>query len=269
MRHVQFARYPAGEMFHGLLDWCWSVRWDLHLGFRHEQRVLSHPGVNISVGNPPPDGPQPPPGPYRLRCVVNGVNTGVSTRVLVGQGWNLAAKTTTGGFGAWVDDVKALNNRGVPATELLALDEPGLVAACAAVDLTEATVILQEHLGRLLEGRDPARIAQCREVARVADVAATDRGVRRVETLASLAGVTTRTLQRMFASCAGVSPTWVIRRFRLVDAAELVRLGEQVDWADVAGRLGYADQSHLVRDFTGTIGLTPAAYVRSVREQAQ
>jgi AraC-like DNA-binding protein len=70
-------------------------------------------------------------------------------------------------------------------------------------------------------------------------------------------------LQRMFLHYAGVPPTWVIRRYRLLEAAEAVREGKPVSWANVAADLGYADQAHLIRDFRAAIGQTPAAYADS------
>ena len=33
-----------------------------------------------------------------------------------------------------------------------------------------------------------------------------------------------------------------------------------MDWAALASDLGYADQAHLTRDFTVTIGVPPARY---------
>jgi len=33
--------------------------------------------------------------------------------------------------------------------------------------------------------------------------------------------------------------------------------GDPVDWAELAADLGYADQAHLTRDFTVTIGVSP------------
>ena len=53
----------------------------------------------------------------------------------------------------------------------------------------------------------------------------------------------------------GVSPKWVMRRARLHEAAERADSGEVVDWAALAADLGYADQAHLTRDFTATIGV--------------
>src|SRR5205814_5681308 len=82
----------------------------------------------------------------------------------------------------------------------------------------------------------------------------------RVGDQAASSGLSVRTLQRLFADYVGVSPKWVMRRARLHDAAERADGGEPVDWAALASDLGYADQAHLTRDFTVTIGVPPARY---------
>lgn len=264
LRNVALERHEPPPELAGLVDRFWSVRWKLAPGVVHRQDVVSQPGVNLSVGNPPPPGASPPPGPYPLRCVVNGVATNLAVRMLSGAGRNLAAKTTTGGFGAWVDDVAELTDRVVPASEVLGFRQ-AFAAEVAAAGATDGPRLLGAALVEALEARPPARIAQAREVAGVAAAAERHREIARVDQLAALAGVTPRTLQRTFASYAGVSPTWVIRRFRLIEAAELVRDGRSVAWAEVAAALGYADQSHLITDFRRTIGQTPEAYAREQR----
>ncbi|MDT7741068.1 MAG: hypothetical protein QOE59_146, partial [Actinomycetota bacterium] len=120
-------------------------------------------------------------------------------------------------------------------------------------------------LEEALDAADPALVVQAREVAAVARIAETDRDVRRLDDLATRAGVTPRALQRLFARHAGVSPTWVLRRYRLLEAAEAVRAGERVVWSEVASALGYADQAHLVREFRAALGRTPEAYARTLR----
>ena len=40
------------------------------------------------------------------------------------------------------------------------------------------------------------------------------------------------------------------------------RSGDDLDWAALAAELGFADQAHLTRAFTATIGVPPAAYAR-------
>lgn len=264
-RHVELQRCAPPPELAGLIDWFWSVHWEFRMGFTHRQDVVAQPGVNVSVGVAPGPGPDVERGPYPLRCTVTGVSTGMSTRMLTGVGWNVAAKSTTGGFGAWSDDVSALTDAVIAPVGLLDVDTEAVAAAFRTRSVDAGAHVLAEALVRALDARPAGRIRLAREVAAVADCAERDRSIRRVEQLADSAGVTTRTLQRMFATCAGVSPTWVLRRFRLIEAAELVSGGQDADWSAVAAELGYADQAHLTRDFSATLGISPAAYARAQR----
>jgi AraC-like DNA-binding protein len=89
--------------------------------------------------------------------------------------------------------------------------------------------------------------------------------LRRVDELAAAAGLSVRSLQRLFADYVGVNPKWVMRRARLHEAADQASSGAPVDWAALAADLGYADQAHLTRDFTVTIGVSPARYAMPAR----
>jgi AraC-like DNA-binding protein len=149
------------------------------------------------------------------------------------------------------------------------VDDAALLASVAAEPDEEARVGLLA--AALEQAVQPDQVADARHVAAVARLAETDRSVRRLADLCRLAGLRPRTLQRMFLRYAGVSPTWVLRRYRLLDAAEAVRDGQPVSWAEIAAGLGYADQAHLITDFRAAAGQTPAAYAaaqRPVREPA-
>uniref|UniRef100_UPI0036F1D34D helix-turn-helix domain-containing protein n=1 Tax=Fodinicola feengrottensis TaxID=435914 RepID=UPI0036F1D34D len=39
--------------------------------------------------------------------------------------------------------------------------------------------------------------------------------------------------------------------------------GADIDWAELAAHLGYADQAHFTRAFTATVGVSPARYART------
>ncbi len=93
---------------------------------------------------------------------------------------------------------------------------------------------------------------------------AIDRSLLRAEDGAAALGVGLRTLERLFARHVGVSPKWVIRRYRLREAAEQLRSTPGIALAGLAASLGYADQAHFARDFKAVIGLSPRAFAARV-----
>jgi AraC-like DNA-binding protein len=199
-------------------------------------------------------------GPVEAR--LNGVARRLTTRVLAGQGWAVAAMARPGGLGAFLTGSAAdFTDKVVPLGEAIGIDDAALTRrVVAAPDEAARVGLLAAALEQAL---DPARVKAASQVADVARLAETDRTVRRLADLCRTAGIGQRTLQRMFMRYAGVSPTWVIRRYRLQEAAEAVREGASVSWAEVAAALGYADQAHLTRDFRAAIGQTPAAYAEA------
>lgn len=85
-----------------------------------------------------------------------------------------------------------------------------------------------------------------------------DRPGLEVRALARALGVHPVSLARRYRRHFGRSPAATIRQARADRAAALVvRSG---DLADLAARTGYADQSHLTREFSALYGLTPARY---------
>jgi AraC-like DNA-binding protein len=256
-RHAILQRYPPGEALAGIVDWFWAVAWDLPDGVEHVQQVLTHPGSHLSIGTL--DSASRMLDPARGR--VYGVRRRLDERRLVGRGWTVAAKTT-GGLAVLTDrPAHQLTDSELPLDE--ALGATGLVGRVVAADDQPARVdLLREALGSVVATRDPRRVAVAREVSAIAALVEVDRGVLRLEQLAASSGVSPRSLQRKFSEHLGVSPAWVIRRWRIVEAADRAAGGEAVSWAELASDLGYSDQAHLVRDFRAHLGITPGAYRR-------
>ena len=71
-------------------------------------------------------------------------------------------------------------------------------------------------------------------------------------------------LQRIFSQYVGVGPKWVIKRYRLQEAADQVADGEVVNWAKLALDLGYFDQAHFIKDFKSIVGKAPAEYTQEL-----
>jgi AraC-like DNA-binding protein len=256
-QRVRLTRYPPTPALDGLVDRFWAVAWDLPPGAAHRQQVLTHPGANLSVGHASAASPADRIGPVEAR--LNGVARGLSARTLVGTGWTVAAMTRPGGLGAFIaGPASDFTDRIVPLGQAIGTDEDLLLRELVAEpDEAARADLLAVALERAV---DPGRARAARQVADVARLAETDRSIRRLGDLCARSGIGQRTMQRMFAHYAGVSPVWVLRRYRLLEVAEAVRDRGQPCWAEVAAALGYADQAHLISDFRAATGQTPAAY---------
>ena len=101
------------------------------------------------------------------------------------------------------------------------------------------------------------------QVCENADRIAADPALLSVEDAAEGFSRSPRSLQRLFRTYVGVSPKWVIQRYRLHEAAEQLKNGGNIGQAALALSLGYTDQAHFVRDFKATVGTSPAAYARA------
>lgn len=240
----RLARYDPPAAVAPFVDFYWIVQWDLRGGNPHEQKILPHPNVNLAF--------------EESGAAIYGVDRKLFVRRLEGCGRALGVRFRAGGFHPfWKAPISQLNDRVIPAADLFgAAAEEARRAILAAPDDAGMVAGAENLLGSRRPERDPAAE---RVAAMVAQIAA-DPSLRRVGQLAATLGVPVRRLQRLFADYVGVSPKWVMRRARLHEAAERAEGGGQVDWAALASDLGYADQAHLTRDFTETIGVPPARY---------
>ncbi len=272
LRHVDFDRSAPGDILDGLVEWFWSVKWDLPAGEEFTQEVLNHPAGNISVGTLDDAGVPLDPAQGR----VYGVLEGVSQRRLTGAGWTVAARTTVGGLGVFLDrPAREGRNQQLTLTEgLPGSDTDLLVAQVAAEPSNHRRVArLRQQLETIVAQRHPNQVAEAKWVAQVARTAESDRTICQTEQLAEVANVSVRSLQRLFDRHVGQTPAFIIRRWRIIEAAESAREafaddGSWRGWSTVAAELRYADQSHLVRDFSRHLGVTPSAYVqRNQRRQ--
>lgn len=80
--------------------------------------------------------------------------------------------------------------------------------------------------------------------------------------LASIAGVSLRTLQRLFRERFDTSPMSWLMEARLSEAARLIRAGDD-PVTKIAYRVGFKDPSHFTRRFRGRFGVSPNEYRRA------
>ena len=227
------------------LDYCWVVRWDLRGQPGYESAVLPHPNVNLAFE---------PAG-----AGIFGVDESVFTRRLEGAGKALGVRFRPGGFHPFYRASMArLTGRVIPAREVLGTQADDACDAVLADGADDAAMVAAAEGLLLSFGAQPDPVALA--AARIVERITADAGLRRVAALAEACGLPERRLQRMFTEYVGVSPKWVMRRARLLEAARRIDAGDVVDWAVLAADLGYSDQAHLTRDFTSTLGTSPARY---------
>ena len=101
-----------------------------------------------------------------------------------------------------------------------------------------------------------------REINDVVDYVIVHSEITRVEDLVQQFHLSKRTLQRLFRQYVGVSPKWVIKRYRIQEVVERLTSGEMAGWSTLAMELGYTDQAHFIKDFKAIVGCTPSEYVR-------
>jgi AraC-like DNA-binding protein len=250
-RDVGFSldRYPPAPELAALVERHWLVSWALPPGRAGSVTLLPHPCVNLVL-----DGGA---------LSIAGVGTQQFTYQYRGTGWVFGAKFRPGAFLPFLGrPVAELTDRTVPAERLWGADAAALARELAAPEPAEALVGAVE---RFLLARLPAPDPQVELVGRIVRALLHDRTITRVDDVRARFGIGPRRLQRLFRRYVGVSPRWVLRRYRLHEAAAVLAEDHRRPWAEVAAELGYFDQSHFIRDFTAAVGLTPVAYARACR----
>ena len=230
----------------------WLVRWDLRGRPPFAQETLPYPCVNLVLGTHQPG--------------VHGVGRRRFVADLRGAGWVVGVKFRPGAFrGLLGSDVSFLTDRSLPVGVVFGAAGERLDREVhAAASDAERLVLVEAFLRERAPPPSPGALAAGCAV----DLVECDPAVARVDDLARRTGVGVRRLERLFRAHVGVSPKWVIRTFRVHEAAERVKAGAPADWAALAQELGYCDQSHFIRDFKAQVGRSPAEYAARCAEAA-
>jgi AraC-like DNA-binding protein len=242
-------RIPPPDDLAGLVQWFWVAAWDLREQPAHTVEILTDTAFHLVFE---PSGAN-----------VVGVVTRKFTRCLQGQDRVLGVKFRSAGFRPFTTrSARDFMDKRVPLDFAFDVDTPALT----------------RHV--LQPSADAERAARAAEFLRErlpppdGNVALLQAMVLRIEAhpelievgqLAHEFDVNVRRLQRLFREYLGVSPKWVIRRARLLEAAERIREGQVSSFAQLAAALGYFDQSHFARDFKQIVGCSPIDYDRSRR----
>ena len=254
-QRYRYERYHPSPELDPYVEHYWVVEWDLRGRTAERVETLPHPSVHMTFEQ-------------GGKCLIRGAARVKFSRLLEDKGGVFAVKFTPGGFYPFV---------GIPVSRFsditVSLHD---VFGAAADDLACAVLAESTDLSRikLVEGflrvRRPEQDENVSRVTEIVYAMAKDRGILKVQDIVDRYGLNKRTLQRLFAKYVGVSPKWVIQRYRLHEAAEQLAAADGLaSQTAIALDLGYSDQAHFVRDFKAIVGVSPAAYARAARAARQ
>ncbi|NVC22421.1 AraC family transcriptional regulator [Kocuria salina] len=284
--HATVVRLPAPDDVAHLVRQLWIPEWDLPAGERAEQLVLGYPASNVVVE---PDG-----------VALHGPTSRASTRGLTGRGWAVGALLRPAGVLLFTEHPADLLDGSAPVSapglrsavaEAMAgvgpagrrarpadplggtesVSAPGLRSAAAGAVAgadpagrhLRAAALLADHVRTLAAPVPPSAARDGALANRMVDLLEAGTVARSPADLARQLHVSERSLQRLAARFVGMPPQLLLRRRRLQEAAERMRADPAADLGALAAELGFADQSHLTREFRSVLGATPRGYGRA------
>ncbi|MNZ61650.1 DNA-binding transcriptional activator FeaR [compost metagenome] len=245
-KKYQLERYAPSEKLRPFVKHYWVVRWSLEGQEPYSQDVVPGPCVNMVM--------------EANRSVIYGVASRKYTKLIEGEGQVFGIKFLPGGFYPFLQSpLSELTDRSLELRTLFGEEAEAYEQAVSSeleisriIDLTEALLLRKQPAA------DEAVAAINRMIHRMHE----DRELTKVEQLCEAFSLNKRKLQRLFSQYVGVSPKWVLKLYRLQNAAEGMETGRVRDWIKLSQDLGYYDQSHFIRDFKAMIGRTPDEYAR-------
>jgi AraC-like DNA-binding protein len=134
---------------------------------------------------------------------------------------------------------------------------------------------LEERLLNAATARDRLAILACRLSTRASDKPSDDLLAREsvrllqarvhIPQLLKVFGMSERQFERRFRTAVGVSPHLYLRIQRFQSAVRLLRARQFEKMGDLAAALGYADQSHFIKEIKEFAGCTPTVLSEIVR----
>ncbi|HKX73162.1 MAG TPA: helix-turn-helix domain-containing protein [Candidatus Saccharimonadales bacterium] len=233
------------------IDHYWIMRWELPAGESFTAEVIPSPYINLTFMR---EGPR-----------ITGVTTGKYTYDVVGKGVIVGAKFLPGGYYALSrQSAVEVTDAAIPAQSIFAaatseLNERILTASTDA----EAIRMMEEILLAQLPEPDKY-IALVQTI--ITDIKQNDHPT--VASVAQKFSISERRLQELFQLYVGVSPKWVLLRYRLLKATQMAMRPTEQSWTDIGIELGYSDQAHFINDFKRIIGQTPRQYSQKAHTQS-
>lgn len=244
--NFELTRFEPSEDLSQWIEHHWMVLYDLGDRPLYRQQNLSHPNQHVVLDPGGDSG-------------IFGAASGVFERTLGGSGRVLGTKFWPGAFRPFFGrPVSGLTDSWLPIETVFSrssaeLDEEfgGLNDPLGMAERMEA--MIRE---RLPEPDEKAGLAR-----RIVSLAEANLDLVSASALGDAFGMGARTLQRLFDEYVGVSPKWVIDRYRMLEAVETLNAGAPESLTELAHRLGYFDQAAFNHAFERLTGKAPGTFL--------
>jgi AraC-like DNA-binding protein len=83
-----------------------------------------------------------------------------------------------------------------------------------------------------------------------------------IDALSARLGLSRRSVERLTLATHGATPKRLAAKYRTLQAAGRMAVGEVTDWRDAVAIGGFVDQPHFIREFRRFVGATPQRFLR-------
>lgn len=243
----QLRRYFPTKALAPLIEQYWLVSWDLTDQPAHHQQNLPDPNCHLVIE----------PNKSYVQWVIRNKYD----YLMRDKGQIIGVKFEVGALKSFVNKPmsKLVDQMLTPEEIFGATIKPVLDKVAALSQDQEIVAQLDQYFSQL--NYSPTKSQQT--VLQLLTMVKSNSNIVKVEQLAEQSGHSVRTIQRLMNDIIGLSPKWLIRKYRLHQALKDLE-DNQCDIFAIVERLDYTDQAHLIRDFKEMIGTTPGAYLQSL-----
>jgi AraC-like DNA-binding protein len=239
----QLRRYFPDAALAELIEQFWLVDWDLRGKAAHIQQSLPDPNFHlvINTGTATLLGPVSKSYSYEMQ----------------GKGQIIGVKFALGALAERLN-FKAADfiDQQMDVQQLFDIDTSRLLSELSAANSDQQRVAILQSCFMPFAITPSVQAARVRQLVSLIKQHA---DITKVELLSERSNLSVQAIQRCFRRYLGITPKWLIRKYRLHQALQLLEQ-QSVEIADLVETLGYTDQSHLIHDFKQFLGVTPTAY---------
>lgn len=243
--HYKLRRYEPKAELSSLIEQFWFVDWQISEQKSHTQRNLPDPNFHLVI--------------EAQQVQVIGPVSKVFSYSMSKQGRVLGVKFKVASLLHLLEKPPSYYvDKALPASDFFGAEVDHLLLPLYTCQSDE--VIFDALSSFLKIYNAPMSLYQC-QALELCCLIKNDPSIYTVEALAAKSNLSKRSIQRAFNKCVGLTPKWLIRKYRLHQVLRQLEHGN-LDMLDIVNLLKYTDQAHLIRDFKEVIGVTPGQYLK-------